>query len=75
VERENMGMLEIGSGLDLGEEALGPDHGGQLRSHDLDRDPAVVAKVVRQPDRGHTTRAQLPLDPIAVTERSRETAL
>jgi hypothetical protein len=68
-------MLEISGSLDLGEEALGADDGGQLRAHDLDRDPAVVAEVVRQPDRGHAASAKLPLDPIAVTERSRKTAL
>ena len=43
-------MLEIGGGLDLGEEALGPDHRGQLGAQHLEGNPAIMTEILR-PDR------------------------
>ena len=59
-------MLEIGGELDLGQEPLGPDDGGQLGAEDLEGDLAVVAEVLGQVDGGHAAGADLPLDPVAV---------
>ena len=61
-------MLEIGRGLDLGEEPLGADDRGELGPEHLDGDPAVVLEVLRQVHGGHAARAELPLDPVAVGE-------
>ena len=59
-------MLEVGGGLDLGEEPLGADHGGQLGPQHLDRHLAVVPEVLRQVDGGHAARAELALEAVAV---------
>ncbi len=59
-------MLEIGGGLDLGEEPLGADHRGQLGPEDLDGDLALVPEVVGEVDRGHAARPELALDAVAV---------
>ena len=52
-QRQDVGMLEIGGDLDLGQEALGADDGGELGAEHLDRDVAVVAQVVGEVDRRH----------------------
>jgi hypothetical protein len=39
-------VLQIGRELDLGQEALGADDGGQFRAQDLDGDPPVVPEIV-----------------------------
>ena len=46
-------MLEVGGGLDLGEEAFGADDGGEFGAEDLDGDGAVVLEVVGEVDGGH----------------------
>ena len=61
-------MLQVGGGLDLGEEALGADDGGELGAQDLDGDLAVVLEVLGEVHRGHAARAELALDPVAVGE-------
>ena len=61
-------MLQVGGGLDLGEEALGADDGGELGPQHLDRDLAVVLEVVGEVDRGHAALAQLALKAVAVGE-------
>ncbi len=45
-ERQDVRVLEIGGELDLGQEALGADHGGELGPEDLQRDPPVVPDVL-----------------------------
>ncbi len=62
-------MLQRGSGLDLDHEALGAEHGGQLRLEDLDRDLAVVLEILRQVDRGHAAGAEFALDAVAIGQR------
>ena len=61
-------MLQVGDGLDLAQEALGPDDGREVGPEDLDGDLALVAEVVREVDGGHAALAQLALDPVAVGE-------
>ena len=64
-EGKDVGVLQVGGEPDLREEALGPDHRGQLRPEHLHRDPAVVAEVLREVDRRHPARADLVFEPIA----------
>ena len=61
-------MLEVGGGLDLGQEPLGADHGGELGAQHLERDLAVVPEVLGEVDGGHAARAELALDAVAVGE-------
>src|ERR1051325_2782747 len=70
-----MGMLQRGDGLDLAQEPLGANDGGQLGPEDLDGDPAVVLQVLREIDRGHPALAQLALDRVASREGAGQTAL
>ena len=69
-EAEDVRVLQGGDGLDLAEEPLGPDDGGELGAQDLDRDFAVVAEVLGQVDGGHAALAELPLDAVAVGEEA-----
>ncbi len=57
-------MLEPGGDFDLVEEPLG--------AKDLDRHPAAVREVLGQIHGGHAAMTDLPLDPIAVGERGRQ---
>ena len=61
-----MGVLELGRDLDLAQEPVGPEGGGELRVQDLDRDLAAVLQVLGQEDRGHAAAADLRLDGVAV---------
>jgi hypothetical protein len=69
VQRQDVRMLEIGGGGDLGQEPLGPDDGGKFGAQDLDRHLAVVLEVFGQVDGGHAALAELALDAIAVGQR------
>ena len=59
-------MLQIGRDLDLGQESLAAENGGQLGMEHLDGDAAAVLEVLGQVDRGHAALAQLALDAIPV---------
>ena len=63
---QNVRVLEVGGGSDLGQEAGRPDHGGQLPAEDFEGDAPLVAEVVGEVDRRHTPLAELPLDAVAV---------
>jgi hypothetical protein len=52
--------------LDLAQETLGADHGGQFGAEDLDGDAAVVLQVVGEVDGGHAAGAELALEAVAV---------
>ena len=67
-ERQDVGVLQGGGGLDLPHEPLGADHGGELRLQHLERHLAVVLEVLRQVHRGHAALAEFPLDAVAVGE-------
>jgi len=66
VQRQDVGVLQRGRHLDLAEEALFAERGGELLAQDLHGDLAVVLEVVREIDRGHAPRAELALDAVAV---------
>ena len=71
-QRQDVRVLEVGRGLDLGQEALGADHGGQLGPQHLDRDLAVVPQILGQVDRGHPAGPDLVLEPVMTGQRTRD---
>ena len=73
-QAEDVRVLQVRGGPDLGEESLGPDGGGEVRPQHLDRDCSLVADVAREVDGGHTADTQLALDLIAAGERGGEPA-
>ena len=71
-QRQDVRVLEVGGELDLGEEPLGADDGGELRAQNLERDLAVVPEVLGQVHRRHPACADLAFDPVTVGERRLE---
>jgi len=67
-ERQDVRVLQVRRRLDLGQEALGTDDGGELGLEHLQRDAAVVLLVARQVDRRHAALAELTLDAVAALE-------
>ncbi len=67
-ESQNMRMLEVRRGLDLGQEALRPDDRRKLRAQHLQGDPAVMPDVMRQVDGGHAAGPDLALDRVPAGE-------
>jgi hypothetical protein len=65
-QRQDIGVLQMGRGLDLGQKTLGADDRCQLRPQDLERHLAVVLDVVCQVHGSHTTSTELVLDGVAV---------
>lgn len=65
-------MIEVRGDPDLGEEALGAQHHRQLGSEHLERYLPLVLQLRREIDRGHSPRAELTLDAIAVLDRREE---
>jgi hypothetical protein len=73
-QREDVGVLQLGGGLDLLDEPLGTEHGRELGSQDLEGDLTVVPHVQGEIDRGHPTRAHLALDQVVAAEGGGEPA-
>ena len=67
-QADDVRMLQLRGDPDLLEEALGTEGSPQLRPQHLDRDFAIVLKVLRQIHRGHAALAQLALDQVAVAQ-------
>ena len=61
-------MLELGRGLDLGEEAFAAEHGAEFGPEDLEGDGAIVLDVVGEIDRRHAAGTELTLQAVAVGE-------
>ncbi len=72
VERQDVRVLQVGGDLDLVEEALGAQDGGELRAQHFDRDLAVVLHVMGEVDGRHAAGAELALDRVAVGEGTAE---
>jgi hypothetical protein len=68
VERKDVGVLEVGRNLDLGQETFGTDNGGQLGLEHLQRDLALVLEVIGQVDGRHPALTQLTRDGVAAFE-------
>ena len=71
---QDVGMLEAGGGLDLGEEAVAADDGTELGVEDLDGDLAVVLQVLGEVDGGHAALAELTVETVTVGQGGGESA-
>lgn len=67
-----MRVTKVGSGPDLGDEALGADDRGQILLEHLDRDVAFVPDVAREIDHRHSADTEFSLHAIVRQEGSRE---
>ena len=68
-QAEDVRVLQRRDGLDLTQEALGADDGGQLGTQHLDGHLAPVLEVLGEVDRGHAALAQLALEAVAVGDQ------
>ena len=75
---QDVGMGEPGGDLDLTEEAVRAQLGGQVRAEHFERDGPAVFQVLRQVHGRHAPAAELPFDRIVLSqgglEAARETA-
>ena len=69
VHRQDVRMAELRRDLDLAQEPVGAERGGQLRPHHLHRHLAMVLQVRGQVHRRHPALAQDPLDLVAAGQR------
>ncbi len=74
VDGDDVRMGQAGGGMDLAQEAVGGDGGGQLGAKDLDGDAAVVAQVVGAQDGTHGAVRHLCLQGVATLERGAQGA-
>ena len=72
MQREDVGVGEARGHLDLLQEPLDAEEGGQAGQKDLERDIAPVLAVVRQVHGGHAAATEHLPELIALGERSRE---
>ena len=63
-----MRMVEPGSDLDLAQEPVGTEAGGELGMQHLDGHLAVMTGVVREVHRRHAAASDLAVDAIAILE-------
>jgi hypothetical protein len=68
-ERDDVRMREPGGHLDLAAEPLRPEHAGQLGLQDLDREIAVVLRIIGQVHGGHAAAAEPRGDAVSIAER------
>ena len=62
VDRKDMGVLEASRDLDLAEESLRAEAGGELGVEHLEGHGAIVAEIERPEHRGHPAAAELALE-------------
>ena len=65
---EDVRVLQPGGQLDLAQEPLGAERGGELGVEHLERDRAVVPEVLGEVDRRHAAAPELALERVAVGE-------
>jgi len=68
VQRQDVGVGELGGDLDLAEEAVAAEGRGQLEAQNLQRHGAAELEISGEIDGGHPARAELALDGVAVDE-------
>ena len=68
VQRQDVGVVQLGGDLDFSQEPVRPDGGRQLGSEHLDGHLPAVLEIVGEVDRGHPPAAELPLDGVAPGE-------
>ncbi len=69
VQREDMGVGQVGGDFDFTEEPFWTERGSEVGPENLDRDLPVVAQVVGQVHRGHAAMAEFALDLVAACQR------
>ena len=62
-QRQDVWMLQVRGRLDLGQEPIGSDHRRELGTEQLERHLAIVLRVVREVNDGHSTGAKFALLP------------
>src|SRR5439155_12819655 len=67
---EDVRVLQPRGELDLTQEAISPERGGQRRLQHLERDRAAVLEVAGEIHGGHAALAELPLDQVSVGQGS-----
>ncbi len=72
VERENVGVLQVGDGGDLPEELSDADPAHRFGGDDLHRDEPAVARVPGKVDGPHATLTQLGIDQVAIGDGATE---
>ena len=72
VQRQDVRVLQHGGKLDLAQEALGAERGGQLGPEHLHGDVALVPEIAREVHGGHAALPELALDGVAVGQGSGE---
>ena len=58
-QRQDVWMLELCGGLDLGQKTVGADDGRDVRLQNLDRDVTIVFQIASEIDDAHSAFAQL----------------
>jgi hypothetical protein len=71
-QRQDVRVLQVGGGLDLGEETLGAHDRRELGLQDLDGHPAAVLEILGQVYRGHAAFAQGALEAVSVGQGRRQ---
>lgn len=74
MQSQDVGMLEIGGGLDLLEEPGRPDHRCELGPEDLQGHLAVVPEILGQEHGGHPALAELAFDLVTIRESLEKSA-
>ncbi len=69
IQGEDVRVGQLGRDLDLPQESLRADLGGQVRPKHLERDAPVMALVLREKDDSHPALAQLASDRVATAQR------
>jgi hypothetical protein len=71
-QRQDVRVLQRRRELDLLQESIGAEHGGEFGVQQLERDLTAMPNVLRQVDGRHAARAELALDAVAVGETRAE---
>jgi hypothetical protein len=74
-ERQDVRMLQLRGRADLLEESIGAEQRCQIRMQHVQGDAAIVPDIVREPDRGQASGAELALDDVSVAQRLREASV
>jgi hypothetical protein len=69
VQRQDVRVLQVGGGPDLGEEAIRTERRSEVGVQDLHRDSACVPDVLGQVDSGHAALTELTLDAVSIGKR------
>src|SRR5689334_13570741 len=65
-------MLEGRDDLNFSEKSLAPENRRQLGLEQFDRNQSPVLQILCEEDEGHPATAQLPLDPVSLSERGND---